>query len=308
MSALEPVYARTLVGIGDTHMYALTSPEKKAFATNRAQKFQDRILAMPTPAGVFQIGDLTEMGRPDEAAVAEPWWEAWDPIPKVICPGNHDINNGVDVDAVECDDLPDFEARYGDRTQVLDTEFFRVVSCLWTNNYWDGTQFVDQPGPAEGLNTAAGYALIRDLILASEKPTALGFHFTLRGPPTVPGPNAGNSYSGAITAAAEANVKALIANCPNLQLILTGHTHTPPWYTSPWWLGKYPGSNGRLVEHFNLSATTYQGSFGDTRSPVRAYVFTFHEEHFEFRCRDVENDAWVPRWVGFPRVERYEYT
>ena len=307
---LEPDLARTLVGIGDAHFSgSTTSPNYRRFANERGKHYQDRVLARGNPAGVLHVGDLTEWGLPEEhSEVAAGWWADW-PVPKIICPGNHDINN-IAPDPVG-DTLPQWEARYGARTQVLDTTYFRAVSCLWTNNYWNGAAYVDQPGAREGLNTAEGYALLRDTINASAKPTALAFHYATQG--TVPG--TGPPATGAtITDAAQTNVKNLIAACPNLQLILNGHTHTEPWNASWWWRwtdSRVYGSDGRGVVCHNLGATTYipgMPTYNEERGPLCAYYFTFYDGHLETRILDVKNDAWMPRSYGFKRVERYVYT
>lgn len=305
---LEPDYSRSFVGIGDVHIYSSISPEKKFFAPSRAHHLLNRIKEGPHPAAVFQIGDISEFGRPDEHVIAEDWWADWDPIPKIICVGNHDIDNGVDVDAVVGDTLPQWEARYGSRVQVLESDAFRLVTCLWTQQYFNGTSYVDQPGGRwGGLNAVEGRDYLRDIIDDSPKPTVLGFHYPLAN--SVPGTTGAEGDNATVTAAGHTNLRYLIDNCPNLQLVLSGHTHTSPWYSHWNSMTAAVGTvTGRACRYQNLCTTTYHGSLGDTRGRIIGFFYTFHENHFEARLRDIENDLWVPRSYGLQRVERYPYT
>lgn len=292
---LAPDLSRTLLAIGDVHQYAVTTPAPKTGANSRAAQVQQRTLAMGDPAGVLQVGDLAEVGTSDEAGVVGPWWAAW-PSPKIVCTGNHDVGGGGDT-------VAGWEARYGDRTQVLDTEHYRVVSCLWSSQA-DGTGTL-----ARALNTPDGWAELDSLIAASTKPTALAFHYALRG--SVPSTELpAGDY--AITAYAQDTVLAnLIAANDNLQLVITGHTHTAPSACVNWGVtGKPTGTNGRRVHHHNVAATTYVGALSNAtvRSPLNVFYFSFYDDHFEARIRDIEGDLWIPRWFGMPKVERYDYS
>ena len=294
MTLLAPDMSRTAVVVGDTHIYAPgTSTGFSDGANERANQFQDRVLALGNPAAVLHIGDLTEDGLAAEAAVAGPWWNAW-PDPKAIVVGNHDIDNAGG------DTLPQWEARYGDRTQLIDTAYFRVVTALWSST--------GQADP-RGLNTAQGLAELDDLIGDSTKPTALAFHYATR---TEYG-SSGTGFTGSITAAAEDNVQTLIDNHDHLQLFFTGHTHPRLWMGN---MGdgfavrgnKIVGNNGREVIAHNVFATTYLSNLGNRRSQLVAPFFSFYSDRYELRLRDIKADAWMPRAAGEPLVEEYLYT
>lgn len=293
MTRLAPNLDRSLLAVGDVHHYAASTPGPKVGANSRAAQLQRRTLALGDPAAVLQIGDIVELGMPAEHLVAEPWWGAW-PDPKVICFGNHDVGNGFDM-------AVDWEARYGDRTQVLDTPYFRVVSCGWNSN-------ADGGSLARCLNTADGLAELDALIGATSKPTVLAFHYALRASvPSTESP----AFNFAISAGATANLATLIGNNDNLQAVLTGHTHSIPLTCANWGTTGMPtGTNGRRIQHHNISATTYVGALvnANVRSQLNAFYFTFYDDHFEARIRDIEGDQWVPRWYGTPKVERYDYT
>lgn len=283
MTKLSPDLSRTLLAIGDTHTLAAgVTVSPKTGANERAALYQQRVLALGNPAGVAHVGDISEEGRPQEYALATPWWAAW-PAPKIITPGNHDIDAGNG-------DIAAWEAIFGDRTQVLDTPFFRVVSCLWTATGHGG----------RGLNDAAGLAQVDALIGASGKPTALMFHYAVVGQYDDDGTNT-------VTAQAMANIRTLIDAHSNLQLVITGHTHSRLWMcNTP--AGGIVSAGGRAILNQNVAATTYISNYGNTRSPIPAFMFTFYDDRYEVRIRECKADAWIPRFAGQPRVEVVPYT
>jgi hypothetical protein len=279
------------------------------------------VLGRGTPAGVLNIGDITEEGHPEEYAIAIPWWNAW-PDPKIICPGNHDIISA----APGSGDLAAWRSHFGDETQVLEAEHFRVVSTLWS---------ASTAGATMGINAGNAVDVLGDLLRGGVaggdgKPAVLAQHFALRGQ----WDQAAAPFSGAITAFGMDVCAQLIDACPNLQAFLTGHLHTWSWSQMTFnvnagvpeiggsQLETPPGKNstalgavkgkvgGRHVWSFNVSATTYVSTLGDVRSPLVAHLFTFEDDHLETRLLDCERDAWRHRYAGqnYPLIEQWRYT
>jgi 3',5'-cyclic-AMP phosphodiesterase len=299
VTVLAPDPERTLLAIGDTHwaVPGLTVGIKP-MAPWRAESFADRVLSttalLPLPVAVAHIGDITEEGRPEEYALATAWWDRF-PGEKIACPGNHDIQSAYGTG------LAEWEAAMGQpHMHSIETEHFAVVSVLW-----GGWQYGTSTNHAsDQLNTALGKTQLKAMIdAAAPKPCALMFHY----PPL-------NTVTGdtgkCLTAYGNDRLKELIAECPNLHVVLHGHTHTHPtwsWITSLGWGAGIEGvPGGRRASSQNLSATTYIGTL-DWYAPLVGYYLTFLDDRLEVRIRDIQGRSWIPRYFGRPRVEVWEY-
>lgn len=281
--ALRPDPARSFMLPGDLHLdYPIGSSHNPAA---RAAKFAQRMTALTTVypgyAAIAHVGDLTEIGDPNEYTQAQTWWNALEG-PKIAVPGNHDVTSAAPGAGV----ITDWETYIGPRNLTLDTTYFRIIGMYWYN-------------ADNGLGTAGGATFLNAALAATSLPCILLFHFPPRN--TVPASVA--PYTSALSSPATTNLTAAIDNYPNLKAVVHGHTHTSFDVTG--FMTTIAGSS-RSILSVNAGAMTYV-SDGDQKSPLIAPVLTVLDDGIETRLRNIGKHCWIPRTRTLPRAEWWPY-
>jgi predicted phosphodiesterase len=235
-----PVLARVRL-FGDMH-FGYTEPDRLAAVAND-------LATLPGADALLSTGDETHYGLATEYAAANSWLSQWE-APFYTVTGNHTFWN----------------AAHGGESCAAQYQRFIQIWGQPMPYVWElgGVRFVGA-GPVESGDTLAAANLTvgqieqlgRVLAAAPQQPTVLVLHSPFRH--TVLG-DSGPSNSvytsdddGFFQSHGE-RLKAVLANAPQVALLITGHTHSP--LDAKGLLSLVP-AGGRLVPQFNAMALPF---------------------------------------------------
>jgi hypothetical protein len=267
----HPDASRSLLFIGDTHVGNNPS--------NRWTKFADAVLGDAfKPAGIIQIGDLTDQATTAEVNLAKAWWARF-PSPKVLTNGDHDLLNGVTISQWQTD--------YA--TQEFKTVDLGFVAVITTNYIVD---------------TARRDAIIAAANAVAPKPVYVCIHRPARdttGAGVAPHENLSASapnYSFALDSSSDTNLRSAMGSATNIVGGFAGHTHA--WLDDPGAAIRIT-AGARQVPFVNCSSITYVGSAKQFYTdPIIGVVATLRPDGktTEIRYRDYGANAVWTWWAA----------
>lgn len=260
--------------------------------TRRYEKYRDGInrigplearFALHVNVGDAAEGETTGANPPtypEQDILVKAWFASFNDDIEFM-EGNHDT--GTEIDGTPRT-REEWEAAYGIlANDFVDLPNFRFVKVSYQS-------FFDNKAWAKGIIDAA-----------APKKVVLGIHYPMRntiGGGTPPHDNIGSTKAPdfilCLSSASDAAMRELIAECPNLVAIVTGHCHA--WYDSEDFICKVTsGSNS--VAHVNASAVTYVGQSLNMGDPLIGYVVTLNDggSSVSVRMRDAGRVQWR-RW------------